>query len=190
MGCLHRMAAVVLLCRGVLAAVFLLAALGKLRRPQPLFFALRQGGLGGRPALGLMLGLPALELGLAVGLALAPAGLGRAALVAALAVLLGFTAWLWVGYRRGQPVPCGCFGGDPSPVTGWTLLRNLLLCGLAALGAALGPQVPVRGSDAAPGLAGAALLLGLVVGAARLWPQRRGLVLVWRGAAPEPPRAR
>lgn len=57
--------------------------------------------------------------------------------VAAAALLGGFTLLVAVRVRRGDAVPCGCFGEtSPAPVGADTVLRNLLLVVLAVMAAA------------------------------------------------------
>jgi hypothetical protein len=75
--------------------------------------------------------LPAVELALG-GLLIAGFGLPWTAL-AALVLLAGFTAAVAAQLVRGNKVPCGCFGETSSaPVGRDTLIRNLVLCWLAA----------------------------------------------------------
>ena len=54
---------------------------------------------------------------------------------AALALLLCFTGVVAVRVARAEKVPCGCFGdASTKPVSGRTLVRNLVLCALALVG--------------------------------------------------------
>jgi len=63
-------------------------------------------------------------------------GLPWTALAAAV-LLAGFTLLVAVRLRRGDAVPCGCFGEtSPAPVGRDTVLRNLLLVILAMVAAA------------------------------------------------------
>ncbi|MDP9069716.1 MAG: hypothetical protein M3N68_00215 [Actinomycetota bacterium] len=82
--------------------------------------------------------LPVLEVSLG---ALLVAGVGLPwTAVAALVLLAGFTAAVAARLVRGQRVPCGCFGETSgAPVGRDTLIRNLVLCWLAAMA--------VRGGD-------------------------------------------
>jgi hypothetical protein len=83
------------------------------------------------------LGLPAattnavslVEVALAVALLLSSANGGLAALV----VLAGFTTFLLRRVNRGQS--CACFGASASPVTWWSIARNVALLALAAVAA-------------------------------------------------------
>ena len=83
------------------------------------------------------LGLPAgtanavslVEVALAIALLVSSANGGLAALV----VLAGFTTFLLKRVNRGQT--CACFGASASPVTWWSVTRNLVLLALAAVSA-------------------------------------------------------
>jgi hypothetical protein len=73
--------------------------------------------------------------------------------VAALVLLAGFTAAVAARLVRGERVPCGCFGEtSAAPVGRDTLVRNLVMCWLAA--------AAVRGGGGGTGSA----LLGVAVG--------------------------
>ncbi len=87
---------------------------------------------------GVVRALPLVEL--VVG-ALLVAGVGLPwTAVAALVLLVGFTATVAARLVRGQRVPCGCFGETSSaPVGRHTLVRNLVLCWLAAVALRGGP---------------------------------------------------
>lgn len=50
-----------------------------------------------------------------------------------LVLLLVFSAALGINIYRGNDVTCGCFGGDGDSSLAWTLLRDLLLAGGAAV---------------------------------------------------------
>lgn len=50
-----------------------------------------------------------------------------------LGLLVVFSAALGLNMYRGLDVACGCFGGDGSSSLAWTLLRDLLLAGGAAV---------------------------------------------------------
>ena len=56
---------------------------------------------------------------------------GRWVALAALVLLLGFTAAVVAQLARGNAVPCACFGAASTrPVDRVTVARNLALCGL------------------------------------------------------------
>ena len=75
--------------------------------------------------------LPWVELGLG---ALVAAQFPFAA-VGALALLAAFSWLIVVHLRRGDGVPCACFGSASSarPVSWWHLARNVVLAGLAVV---------------------------------------------------------
>jgi uncharacterized membrane protein YphA (DoxX/SURF4 family) len=126
--------------RLTLAAVFAVAALGKLKHPGAAQEMLRSLGLPSTrlTAIGLSLG----ELLLCISLVIVPPA-HLAALVATLA-LSGFTVALLVTRLRGRAPVCACFGGaEPSPVTALTLIRNLALVGVGAVATVIaGPREP------------------------------------------------
>ena len=119
----------------VLAGVFLAAAFPKIAEPAKFALAIYQYGILPDSLVNLVaIYLPWLEVSCAAALAVLPAA-RRGALVLIAGMLVVFTRALSLTFHRGQPVPCGCFGGDgESPSTWLALLRNLGLLGLAALG--------------------------------------------------------
>jgi hypothetical protein len=121
-----------------LALVFAVAAVAKLRRRSGTARAFASLGLASPRALAL--GVPLVELGLAVGLVVVPAWAG----IVALAVLAGFTTFVVRALRRGDLRGCGCFGATrPAPMGEAEVLRNALLALTATLAAfAPGPVVP------------------------------------------------
>jgi hypothetical protein len=86
-----------------------------------------------RGARGASVGIPALELSLAIALVAArPVGA-----IASLVALCLFTAVIGVELAAGREFRCGCFGGaDGAPVGWWTVARNLVLAAAAAFVAA------------------------------------------------------
>ena len=114
----------------VLAAVFVHAAVAKLRDQHGTATAFRELGLPGSAATV----VPIVELALAAALIVVP---GWAAVVA-LALLAGFTTFLGLSIRAGVQAGCNCFGSARrAPVSWIELARNGLLAALAvvALGA-------------------------------------------------------
>ena len=140
-----------------------LVAAGAAKLAQPAWPA-TAAAFGAPPSVAAALPWAELVLGAAL-----VAGLGLPwAAWAALALLAGFTAAVVDRLRRGDRVPCGCFG-EPSPVPlgPATVARNAVLCGLAAL-AALG------GDGGGPGAVAGGAVLGLaVVAGSRLRGRRR-----------------
>lgn len=136
-----------------LAVVFAGAGVAKLARRQATSRAFTALGLASPRVLAV--GVPVLELTLAVALVVIPSWAG----VVSLAVLAGFSTFVVSALRRGDGVGCGCFGSaQPQPMGGSEVLRNALLALLAALAAtSTGPQVP---SQAAIGGVAGAIFLG------------------------------
>lgn len=121
-----------------LAAALAGAAGGKLRRPRTTAASLAALRLPA-PAF-LARAVPVTELAVAAALVVTP----RVGGVAALALLAGFTAVLLRILRRGEAMPCACFGGSAErPVTEAAPVRNGALAGAAVLAlAATGPVAP------------------------------------------------
>ena|ERR1700722_9876513 len=161
----------------LLAAVFLFAALSKLRSQNEFAEVLRN-----LVPLSLVkaaaLAIPVLELLLSAFLLSRIAS--RAAALVSVAVLGVFTIALTMMWRRGVK-GCGCFGEDNNTATtGSGIVRNLLLVALALAVVAAGPEnVLISGPD------GATLLgrVTVVAGVFCLWPcivalvERRNLIL-------------
>lgn len=111
-----------------LALVFLFSAWPKLRNPGVAALAISDFGISASPRAwtGLALGLA--ELTLAVLLILASlsdsGGFRQLALGASTLVLLTFSLLILRALRSGEEFACRCFGGDTSPISGFTLLRT------------------------------------------------------------------
>lgn len=129
----------------VLAAVFAVAAVAKLR--QPVSTARSFAALGLPAPAVLAYAVPAVEAGLAVALVAVP----RAAAWVAIVLLAAFTAVLARSITKGTGAPCACFGSArraSEPVSGVELVRNAMLAALAVIatgapaGAALVPPLP------------------------------------------------
>ncbi|MBE3011823.1 methylamine utilization protein MauE [Microbispora sp. NEAU-D428] len=161
----------VLTARLVLMGVFLVSALTKLRTRQAFGeFTMAVRRLGGLPA---PLGVPAAvvvvtaEAGTVVMLA-APGldGDGRAGLLLAAGLLLGFAVVLFAALRRGTAEPCRCFGGSDEPISRRHVARNAVLAAGAVAGAAMtsaAGDTPVALPVAALCLVGASVAVGAVV---------------------------
>jgi len=124
--------------RLVLAAVLAVAAIAKLsdrRRSREAFVAF---GLPHRLA-----GPAALAAALAelvVAILLVPTSTAVAGALGALVLLAAFSAMVAGALARGSAPDCGCFGSlTDSRVSGWTLVRNALLGGLAIVALVAGP---------------------------------------------------
>jgi hypothetical protein len=137
---------------GFVGIVLLLAGLAKLAAPD--WRSTAGLSLSGNPVVGRALSvLPIAEIG---GGALVIAGF-RWAGVAAAVLLAGFTAVLVWRLRRHDATPCGCFGEvSARPVSGLSLVRNLVLVGAAVIVAG--------GWD--PGRHGSGLIVGRLAGMA------------------------
>jgi hypothetical protein len=77
--------------------------------------------------------LPSVEITSGLLLAIGPPALRRASALVATTLMGVFTVAVAQVLVRGINVACGCFGGSSGPVTGWTLLRDLLLLAAGAL---------------------------------------------------------
>lgn len=124
----------------VLAAVFALAGVAKLRRPA--VTARSFSDLGLPLSRELAVAVPAVELVLAVGLVVVP----PVAAALSLLLLAAFTIVLALAIRSGGQAGCGCLGSTRNePVSSVEIIRNGLLAGAAVV--AMGASGPV-----APGL--------------------------------------
>jgi uncharacterized membrane protein YphA (DoxX/SURF4 family) len=121
----------ILPARILLAAVFAVAAAGKLIDPEGTRATLAEFGVPESLHRTLAIALPLTELAIAV--ALLPSATAAWAGVAAALLLAAFTAEVTRVLARGKAVDCNCFGSlGPSRITGWTAARNAGLFLLAA----------------------------------------------------------
>jgi peroxiredoxin/uncharacterized membrane protein YphA (DoxX/SURF4 family) len=175
------MTTAVLAIRMLLAAVFAVAGIAKLRDLEGSRAAMRDFGVP--PGLAGVAGvlLPLVELAVAV--ALVPTSTARGAAVVALLLLLAFIWGIANALRRGESPDCHCFGQlHSAPAGKGTLARNAVLAALAlvvvveAPGAALDDWVAARTAAelVAVGAGIAALFFG--TGWFYMWRQRAGLV--------------
>jgi hypothetical protein len=146
----------------LLAGTFLIATLGKVfalaDAAHLLATVLPRLRRWARPA---ALGTVALEL--LTGVLLLLPGTQRAGLALAATALLAFTAFAVVGSRRAPGADCSCFGNlVPSKLGRATVLRNLVLLALVAVG------WPATAAPSPPELAIAAGLLLAVLAVSRL----------------------
>ncbi len=170
-----------LIARLLLAAVFAVAALAKLRDREGTRGSLGDFGLPARLTGFGALALPVAELAAAA--LLIPEPTARIGALLALALLLAFTAAVARSLARGEQPDCNCFGGVHSaPVSRLTLVRNVALAAVAAAVAVAGPGESLAAIDGgtvlvvAAALAGA-LLLGLTWFSWQLF-QQNGRLLV------------
>ncbi len=180
--------------RGVLAVVFLVAAVGKLFDLQGSRRALEEFDVPARAARLGGIALPVAELAVAIALLIRPtAGWGAAG---ALLLLLAFAGGVARAMSRGQAPDCHCFGQIHSEPAGRsTLIRNGVLAAAAAVVLVAGSGPSIDGAlgnlhGAAIGLVAVSVLAGvLAVAVAQLWAGKRRLVRELAGAiAAEAPR--
>lgn len=121
-----------LLARLALSAVFVVAAVGKALDQAGTSAALEQFGFSRRAAGWGRLLLPAGELGIGLGLLVAP--LARGAAIAALGLLVAFFVAIARVMRAGAAPDCHCFGQVHSrPAGAGTLVRIVAVASLAGL---------------------------------------------------------
>jgi peroxiredoxin/uncharacterized membrane protein YphA (DoxX/SURF4 family) len=164
----------------LLAAVFAVAGIAKLRDLEGSRAAMRDFGVPAKLAGPAGVLLPVAELVVAIGLV--PTATARWAAIGALLLLLAFIWGIASALRRGVSPDCHCFGQlHSSPAGPATLVRNGVLAALAlfvvveAPGAALDDWVAARTAAelVAVGAGIAAVFFG--VGWFYMWRQRRGL---------------
>lgn len=132
-----------ILVRLFLAAVFAVAALGKLADLRGGRRSATQFGVPEPLAPGFAVALPLVELAIAV--LLIPASTALVAAAAATALLTAFSLAMAVSLARGRAPDCHCFGSlHSAPVGTWTLARTIAL---AILAAALGVAAVVEQPD-------------------------------------------
>ena len=147
-------AVVYLALRLGLGVLFLVAGVLKLRDPYA--FALEISNYQLLPALAPWLAatLPAVEIAVGVALVAGTRAWVRAGALAAALLSIVFTVAVASAVARGVNVSCGCFGGDSSPVSWLTVLRDVALVGAALWVYARpddAPSWPWRNAPLAPG---------------------------------------
>jgi uncharacterized membrane protein YphA (DoxX/SURF4 family)/thiol-disulfide isomerase/thioredoxin len=172
--------ALILSVRCLLAAVFIVAATGKLLDLEGSRRALVDFGVPARAARVGGVVLPFAELAVGIAMLFVPAARWGAA--GALLLLLVFTAGVARAMSRGEAPDCHCFGQIHSEPAGRsTLIRNAVLAAAAAFLVAAGPGPSLDG--ALGSLRGAQIALVamsvltavLAVAVAQLWADRRRL---------------
>ena len=170
------MGTAILVLRCVLAVVFATAAVSKALDRPGTRQAAEDFGLARRYAALAAIGLPAVEILIAVSLLVQVTA--RAGAVAALLLLVAFSVAIGRLMRRGEAPECHCFGQLQSSVAGpSTLARNAGLAVLAAVAVAAGPGTSLAalsGQELAllATAVSTALLAAVVVG---LWRENRAL---------------
>ena len=151
------LAFLVIAARLVLALVFAVAGVAKLRDFAGTAAMLRSFGAPGAAAGPLARCLPVAEILVAV--TVLPTALAHAASVAACALVGVFTAAIGVNLARGRKPECRCFGQSAAaPIGTKTLVRNAVFLGVAALA-----SLAVPGESDALALAWMGRNLGWVV---------------------------
>ena len=124
----------------LLASAFVVAGVTKLQRRSTTIVTFVRLGLG-RRSRGLAFLIPLLEIGVAVGLVLAPVVFGAVAIV----LLVVFSWILGRAIRAGKHVSCGCFGSlSNRPIGPADLVRNaglVLAAGAAAMSVPTLPEL-------------------------------------------------
>lgn len=116
-----------------LGALFIVAAVGKLRDPATFAIDIANYRFLTSLAPYLAVSLPGVELLLGVALIASPRRWRQAAALGMMLLLLMFTVAVSQVVARGINIECGCFSGEASgPVTALTIVRDLALF-LAAL---------------------------------------------------------
>lgn len=168
------MGTVVLALRMLLAAIFVTAAVGKLRDLPGSRRAVQDFGVPERAARAVALMLPLAEL--AVAIALIPQPSARWGALGAVILLALFIAGIARALSRGEQPDCHCFGQIHSAPAGrGTLVRNGVLAALAVVivmygnGPAIDDWISARG---AAELAAVALGICAIVAAAYAWTLR------------------
>lgn len=152
------------------AALLIIAGAGKLRHPGSMrasFASLHVPERLVPPWLPRL--APWAEIAAGTALAIAPAPWAAASACACAALSLLYLTLIARAARLPVPAACDCFGAQPRPVTGWTVVRGcalaLLACGLAASAIALlpaGPPAPLAQLAASPALTALIALLSLL----------------------------
>ncbi|HEU4421785.1 MAG TPA: MauE/DoxX family redox-associated membrane protein [Pilimelia sp.] len=151
---------VLIVIRLMLAAIFAVAALAKLVDRADFRRALREFGAPARLVGPLAVVVPLMELGVAAGLVLPGAAWWAA--VAAVVMLLAFTAVIAVSLARGRAPDCNCFGRlSASTVGRKSILRNALFAAAAVAMVGAGPARVGRSAVAWVGNLSAAQQVGL-----------------------------
>lgn len=128
----------VLAARFVLALVFLVAGVAKLRDRPGFGATLVAFGVTGAATSVATTVIPLAELGVGIALLLTP--LAAAALLVAGFLLVVFTIAAAIIMARGTPADCACFGATTAePIGPTTLIRNVCLLALVIFVAGMGP---------------------------------------------------
>ena len=126
------MKAAIMICRIILAAVFLLASVPKIIAPHEFAIAVFRYQLLPDAAINLMaIFLPWIELVAAIAILIPRTSAASAAILFGL--LAVFTAAISIDLVRGINISCGCFtlGADAGPIGWWEVVRDVAFLALA-----------------------------------------------------------
>lgn len=123
----------------LLAYVFLVAGLSKLRAPAGFAQAVVDFGIRRQPSIPLAIAVGLTETALALALVAPP--IADAATLFAAVLLLGFFGLIARTLRRGESFVCSCFRAGEAPISVRTLARNAVFVVLAAVVATWSVQV-------------------------------------------------
>src|ERR1019366_9692962 len=121
-------------CQIVLAAILLIAAIGKVRHTQQLVQALRVSSISQFFVSPIATIIIILEAELVLGLVLGSQRMLPFIFGGTFLLLGAFTGWLISVYRRQLNVECGCFGASRAKVGKGSIMRNAVLMGISSLG--------------------------------------------------------
>ena len=175
------MTTAILAIRVLLAAVFAVAGIAKLRDLEGSRTAMKDFGVPAGLARGGGVLLPLVEIAVAV--ALIPTSTARWAAAVALVLLLAFIWGIAAALRRGVSPDCHCFGQlHSAPAGPSTLARNAVLAALAlvvvveAPGAALDDWVAARSAAELVAVGAGIAAIGFGAACLVMWRQRSGLM--------------
>nr|QEO74173.1 hypothetical protein [uncultured bacterium] len=148
----------------LLAGLLAWAASGKALDHHDMENALRVSGIPRALVGPLVVGVPVIEVTLAVVLVGASGSALEVGLASAAALFLLFTVWMISIRMRGRPIACGCFGGTKKEVSLASILRNLALATAAVAGVAIaGSTRPLMSPSTIWTYAGAITLVASVI---------------------------
>ncbi len=151
------MAALAWAARLVLAGVLVAAAVAKLRDRDGLPARLEALAVPAQAVPAVAVGLPVIELLVAVGLVAWPSSVIPTCV--ALGLLILFSVAVASTLSRGVEVPCACFGGtSDEPISARTIVRNAWLVALAIVGTG-----PTAGATELAVVVGTAILAAVTI---------------------------
>jgi len=122
-----------LVLRLVVGGVLVVAGALKVRAPGAFAAQIANYQLMASAAPYLAAVLPAVELLIGLAVLVAPRSWRAGAALGALVLFGMFEGAVTAAFFRGINIDCGCFGAGGGPITGLTILRNLLLVAAAAI---------------------------------------------------------